>query len=101
MGWRQPLTILVEQEAGQQTWLLSTDTTCPLDAVLGQRRLDPIPEVLIDDRRMLSGIGGALVGDLAPVDPVLQHLAKGATAEDLIAIGSPIRPDTPFAPDPF
>jgi hypothetical protein len=60
MGRCQSLTILVEQETGQQARLLSTGTACPLDTVLGQCRLNPIPEVLIDDRRMLPGIGRAL-----------------------------------------
>jgi hypothetical protein len=61
MGGRQSLTILVKQETGQEARLLPTGAARPLDAVFGQCRLNPIPQVLIDDCRVLSGIGRAFV----------------------------------------
>src|SRR5262249_45450468 len=41
-----------------------------------------------------------LVGDLAPVDAVLQHQIERPTANLLTAIGGAVRPNPSFAPDP-
>ena len=48
---------------------------------------------------MLSGIGRALVGDLAAIDPILKHLVQGATAEDLTAVYGAIGANALLAPD--
>jgi len=38
-----------------------------------QSRLDLVPQCLFDNRRMLSGIGIAFVGNVAAIDAVLKH----------------------------
>jgi hypothetical protein len=54
---------------------------------------------LVYDRRVLSGIGIAYVGDLAAIDAVLQHEIKGAAGELLAATSCSVRQCPPLAPD--
>ena len=97
---RQPLAALVEDQAGQQAGLLCVCAGSPLDAVLGEHRLDLVPQGLVDDGRMLSGIGIALVRDLAAIDPVLKHEIKGPAGELVTAIDSAVGEGAALAPDP-
>src|SRR5579864_4809836 len=43
--------------------------------------LNPVPEVRLDDRRVLALMHAPLVGNLADVDRVRQHLIDVASAE--------------------
>jgi hypothetical protein len=42
-----------------------------LGGIGGELRLDPIPQRLIDDRRLFAGMELSLVGDLAAIEAVL------------------------------
>ena len=78
----------------------ASDPAGPIDAVLGENRLNLVPQCLVDNRRMLSGIGIAFVRDLTPIDAVLKHQIKGAAGEFLAAIRGAVRQHSPLAPDP-
>ena len=56
VGRRQALAGRVKHEAAQQTRVLCACAGCPLDPVLGENRLDLVPQWLVDDGRMLSRI---------------------------------------------
>ena len=71
----------------------------PIDPVLGKYRLNLIPQCFIDNRLMLSGIGIALVSDLATIDAVLEHQIKGAAGEPLTPNLAAISENPPLAPD--
>ena len=93
VGWRHRLAAGVEQDACQQISLSSfLAPGSPVDAVGFELPLNLSPEILINDRRMLAWIDGALVDDLAAIDPVLQHLVEGPAREGMAAIGAPVRP---------
>ena len=85
MARRQPLAGLVKNQAGEETGVLCIRSGCPIDSVLGKNRLDLIPQWLVDDCRMLSGIGIAFMRDLAAIDAVLKHQIEGAAGELLTA----------------
>lgn len=72
---------------------------CPLDTVLGENRLDLVPQWLVDDGGVLSRICPTLVGDLAPVNAVLQHQIERATGDLLATIRGAVGPNPSFAPD--
>ena len=99
MARRQSLAGLVKDQAGEEAWLLCVRSGRPIDPVLGEDRLNLIPQGFVDNRLMLSGIGVAFVGDLAAIDAVLQHQIEGAAGELLAAIGSAVSQYPPLAPD--
>src|SRR6266446_6926332 len=61
--------------------LRSSSASRALGGVAGEPRLNHIPQLLIDDRRVIAGVGPFLVNDLAPVDAVLQHQVERAARE--------------------
>ncbi len=63
----------LQDQPRQQAGFPGVPATLPLDAVRGEHLLNHVPEALIDDRRVLSWVALALVNDLTPIDPVLQH----------------------------
>ena len=70
MGRRHRFALGVEENAGEQIGqLCPVARACPLDAVGFEFLLNLPPEVLVDDGRMFTGIGGALVDDLAADRP--------------------------------
>ena len=73
---------------------------CPLNAVCGQRGLDIVPQRLVDNRRVISGIGIAFMCYLAAVKPVLKDQIKRPTGESLAAIFGAVGPQSPLALDP-
>lgn len=52
--------------------MLCTYTRDALDPVLGEHRLNVVPQPLFDNRRMFSQIGFALVGNFTTVNSVLK-----------------------------
>ena len=50
-------------------------------SLLGEARLNSIPQLLIDNRLMLSRMGGALVHDHATIDQVLEKPEQAAPPE--------------------
>src|SRR5450759_5456741 len=86
MGWRQAFAGLVKNHAGQQAGVPSARTRCPLDAVCGQHCLDIVPQRLVDNRRVLPGIGIAFVGYFAAVKLVLKNQIKCPTGELLTSL---------------
>ena len=54
--------------------------------VLGEDRVHPVPERLVDDRLVLAGIGRALVHRLPEVDPVVEQLVEVALVDELAAL---------------
>ena len=61
-----------------------------VDAILGQDGLHVVPKRLVDDGFMLARIALALVDDLAPIDPVLQHQVERTARQRLAAIAAAI-----------
>jgi hypothetical protein len=64
---------------------------CPLDPVCGQHCLDIVPQRLVDNRRVFSGIGIAFVGYLAAVKPVLKNQIKCPARTDQVLEDSRIQ----------
>jgi hypothetical protein len=65
--------------------------------------LDDLPKLRIEDGRVLAGIGCALVNDVAPIDPVLQHQIECPARRRLLrSISKEIqrRRHLPFSPPP-
>src|SRR6202035_5219456 len=89
IGWRQALAGFVKHHAGQQA--------CPLDPVCGQHGLDIVPQRLVDNRRLFSGIGIAFVGHLAAVKTVLKDQIKRATGERLAPVFGAVGPRSALA----
>ena len=62
----------------------------PLSLKIGfELHLNTVPELLVDDGRMLAGEGLVLVRDLAEVDSVLQHRIERSTGEGVVTGGIP------------
>jgi hypothetical protein len=73
MGWRHPIAAGIDDQTGQQTRRLRAHRQCTLLPMNRKLVLDDLPKLRIEDGRVLAGIGCALVNDVAPIDPVLQH----------------------------
>src|ERR1700731_976182 len=50
--------------------------------------LDDLPKLRIEDGLLLARVGFALVNNVAPIEPVLQHQVEGAAGE-MLAAGQP------------
>src|SRR6202022_3800950 len=50
--------------------------------------LDDLPKLRIEDGLVLARVGFALVNNVAPIEPVLQHQVEGA-AEEMLTAGQP------------
>src|ERR1700724_3591231 len=61
--------------------------------------LHAVPELLLDDGRLLPRERLVFVRDLAQVDPVLQHLVEGSAREHSSARSSSISADSLLAPN--
>src|SRR2546421_8925455 len=68
-----PTALRIEQDPGQQVWLIAGRSIGSIDAVLGEDGLHIVPKRLVDDGLMFAWIALALVDDFTPIDPVLQH----------------------------
>src|SRR5262249_22300028 len=71
----------------------------PIHSILGKNRLNQIPKGFGDNGRMFSGIGVALVGDLAAINAVLQHEMEGTARKLLPAATGTVSIDPPLALD--
>src|SRR5258705_9656678 len=84
MGRAHPTALRIEQNAGQQVWLIAGSPIGQFDAVLGENGLHIVPKRLVDDGLMLAWVALALVDDFTPINPVLQHQVE-RTADDRLA----------------
>src|SRR4029077_15224855 len=89
MARRHPIAVVIKQQAGEEARLTMSSACVLLGGVAGTLCLNRIPQRLIDDRRVLTGMGLLLVDDLASIDPVLQHQIERAPGEWLAAAQAP------------
>ena len=80
--------------------MLCACTSGPLEPVLGEHRLNFIPQRLFDDGRMFSRIGFAVMCNLAAVNSILKHEVECAAGEFLAAVFVAIRSKSPLASYP-
>src|SRR6202048_3046553 len=85
MARRHPIAVAIKQQAGEEARLTMSCACVPLGGVAGKLCLNRIPQRLIDDLRVLTGMGLLLVDDLASIDPVLKHQIERAAREWLAA----------------
>src|SRR5580658_2068251 len=78
----------------------SARSICPLNPVCGKHGLDIVPQRLVDNRRVFSGIGIAFVEYLAAVKPVLKDQIKRPAGELLTPIFGAVGPRSALALDP-
>src|SRR5260370_34704997 len=81
MARSHPVAVTIKQQAGEQARLRCSSASVALGDVAGEPRLNGIPQLPIDDRRVFARIGPFLVNDLAPVDAGLQHHVERAARE--------------------
>jgi len=86
-----PLALRVEQKAGQHARPIVGAAIGTFDPVRAEDDLGLVPEALVDNGVVLSGIALVLVNGLAAIDPVLQHEIESAARQRFTAIGMPIR----------
>ena len=82
---RHALAMVVEQEAGEQAWVLGSTAGIAFDPVRHEHYLCPFPEFLVNDGVVFPRIAFVLVHDLAAIDPILQHQVERAPRERLAA----------------
>src|SRR4249920_203585 len=99
MRGRHPLTLCIEQDAGQKAWLPVGCSRHSIDAIACKQRLHLVPKSLVDKGFMLAGIGLVLVHRLTPVDAVLQHEVERAPGERLLTISTAVRGRAGLADD--
>ena len=100
IGWHQAPAGLVKNRAGQQAGVACAHSRCPLDAVCSKHCLDIVPQRLVDNRCVFSGIGIAFVCYIAAVKPVLNNKIKCPTGELLAPIRGAVGPHSALALDP-
>ena len=66
----------VVDETGEQAYVVVALAGATIDPVCRQGLLHFLPEIVIDDRRVLAWIGLVLMHDLAAIDAVLQHVVE-------------------------
>ncbi len=81
--------------------MLCTCTAGSLDPVLGKDRLHFVPQGLIDDCRMFSGIGLAFVRSFTTVNSVLKHQIERPPGEFLATVVSAVGSYSLLASDPL
>ena len=95
-----PMAVAVKDQPGQQARAFDMAAASVLDCVLGEPPLHRIPQLLVDDRLVLTGIGVVAVDDLAAVDPVPQHQVERAAGDRLAAPAAPRSAGPALADDP-
>src|SRR5580700_3676065 len=73
MGRRHRVAVGIDDQAGQQARRLRAHRQGALLAIGRELALHDLPKLRIEDGLVLAGVGFALVNNVAPVDPVLQH----------------------------
>src|SRR5262245_17648818 len=86
-----PTAARIEQNPGQQVWLITGLSIGSIDAVLGEDGLHIVPQRLVDDGFMLAWIALALVDDFTPINSVLQHQVERTAGDWLAAMPAAIR----------
>ena len=81
MGRREAIAVAIEDQTRQQARRLRAHGQRPLASIGGEPVLNDLPKFRIDDRLVLAGVDFALVGDLAAIEPVLQHQVERAARE--------------------
>src|SRR6266571_3895948 len=81
-----PTALCIEQDPGQQAWLIAGRSIGSIDAVLGEDGLHIVPKRLVDDGLMLAWIALVLVDDFTAIHAVLQHQVERTAGERLAAI---------------
>src|ERR1700756_87870 len=85
-----PTALRIEQNPGQQVWLIAGRPIGPVDAVLGEDGLHIVPKRFVDDGLMLAWITLALVDDFTPINSVLQHQVECTGGERPAAVPAAI-----------
>ena len=88
MGRRHPIAAGIDDQTGQQTRRLRAHRQCTLLPIGRKLVLDDLPKPRIEDGLVGARVGFALVNNVAPIDPVLQHQIEGAAGE-MLAAGQP------------
>ena len=78
----------VVDETGEQAYVVIAVAGATINSVCRQGLLNLLPEILIDDRRVLAWIGLVLMHDLAAIDAVLQHVVERSPSQRLASIRS-------------
>ena len=99
MARRQSFAVLVKSQADEEAGVLCIRSRCPIDSVFSKNRLDLISEWLVDNCRMLSGIGIPFVRDLTAIDAVLEHEIEDTAGQFLAAIRGAVRQSPLLTPD--
>src|ERR1700736_6762195 len=93
------IALAIIEEPGQWALLCASGPfMSPLQVGL-HTGLHAVPELLLDDGRLLPRERLAFVRDLAQVDPVLQHLVERSAREHSSARSSSISADSLLAPN--
>src|SRR5215472_451974 len=82
---RHPVALAIKQHPGEQARLVCAGASIALGGIAGELHLNRIPQRLVDDWRVFTRIGLALVKDLSAIGAVPQHLVERATREWLAA----------------
>src|SRR5246127_5631682 len=85
MGRRHAVAVWIEQDPGEQARLPTSRAGAAFGGIVGEPRLSCIPQRLIDDRRVVAGMGYPLMNDLAEIGTVLQHQVERAARKWLAA----------------
>ena len=88
VGRRHPTAVGIDDQTGQQTRRLRAHRQCTLPPMNRKLVLDDLPKLRIEDGLVGARVGFALVNDVAPIDPVLQHQIEGAAGK-MLAAGQP------------
>jgi hypothetical protein len=70
---RQPLARIIVDETGEEAWVRRVGASVAPDPIFGEEALHKLPELVVDDRFVCTGIARPLVHDLAAVDAVLEN----------------------------
>lgn len=77
MGWREPVALVIVEQAYEQTRRLCIFSIAPNDIVCSESSLHFVPELLRNDRGVFTRILYAPVSDLAKIDRILQQAVEG------------------------
>jgi hypothetical protein len=88
MGRRHRVAVGIDHQARQQTRRLRPHRQRVLAPIGGELVLHDLPKLRIEDGLVLARVGFALVNNVAPIKPVLQHQVEGAAGK-MLAAGQP------------
>src|SRR5262249_45011341 len=85
-----PTALRIDQDPGQQVWLIAGLSIHSIDAILCEDGVHIVPNRLIEDGFMLAWIALAFVDVFTPINPILQHQVERTAAERLTAVATAI-----------